>query len=318
MISVAMTTYNGEKYLSQQLDSIMNQTVKVDEIIVCDDNSSDETVNILHQYPVTVIQNSVNLGFKANFKKALEHCHGEYIFLCDQDDVWMHDKVEKMMSIMENTSGMHALASSFDYVDSNGKKIETKLKPRWSNNNLYPREVADGELVEVPFQKLLYANFFQGACMLIDKETAKEFINCFEDTVPHDWLMNVYASLTNGMYFYNIPLVQYRIHSENTLGIPQLDTDLGNHVQRSSTLKIRLQYAEGPLHILQALQKNKSEFYITHEKDFDSFEFFLKKHIQVMENKRLFPLLLQNFNPWYKKIESWRARLMDILYVISH
>ena len=112
--------------------------------------------------------------------------------------------------------------------------------------------------------------------------------------------------------------IQYRIHSENTLGIPQLDTDLGNHVQRSSTLKTRLQYAEGPLHILQALQKNKFEYYFRYAQELEGLETFLKKHIQIMENKRLFSLLLQNFNPWYKKIESWRARLMDILYVISH
>lgn len=80
MISVAMTTYNGEKFVCEQIESILNQSMKVDEIIVCDDGSSDSTIELLKKYPVKVVQNDVNLGYRLNFKKAMELCSGDYIF----------------------------------------------------------------------------------------------------------------------------------------------------------------------------------------------------------------------------------------------
>ena len=91
MISVAMTSYNGEKYIQKQLDSILNQTLKVDEIIICDDGSTDRTVEILKQYPVTLYQNEKNLGYRLNFKKAMELCSGDFVFLC------ISDKIEELM-----------------------------------------------------------------------------------------------------------------------------------------------------------------------------------------------------------------------------
>lgn len=93
MISVAMTTFNGEKYIEKQIESIIHQSLPVDEIIVCDDGSTDHTVELLKKYDVTLIQNFQNLGYKLNFKQAMEKCNGDYIFLCDQDDIWEKDKV---------------------------------------------------------------------------------------------------------------------------------------------------------------------------------------------------------------------------------
>ena len=104
MISVAMATYNGEVYLRKQLDSILHQSLPVDEIIICDDQSSDGTVDIIQeyikQYPhIHLYKNEQNLGYKRNFKKALSLCSKEYIFLCDQDDIWDSDKVKEMVEI---------------------------------------------------------------------------------------------------------------------------------------------------------------------------------------------------------------------------
>ena len=87
MISVAMTTFNGEKYIEKQIESILNQSLSVDEIIICDDGSTDNTIELMKKYNVQIIQNKKNLGYKLNFKKAMEKCKGDYIFLCDQDAV---------------------------------------------------------------------------------------------------------------------------------------------------------------------------------------------------------------------------------------
>lgn len=94
MVSIALCTYNGEKYIEEQLESLIHQTCQPDEIIICDDQSKDNTVNIakslLGSWPGAwkVIINKKNLGYKKNFQKAISLCRGDIIFLSDQDDVW--------------------------------------------------------------------------------------------------------------------------------------------------------------------------------------------------------------------------------------
>ena len=91
MISIAMATYNGEKNIKEQIESILNQTLKEFELIICDDASTDNTVPILTSFAekdkrIKILKNEQNLGFKKNFEKILFHCTGEYIAFCDQDD----------------------------------------------------------------------------------------------------------------------------------------------------------------------------------------------------------------------------------------
>ena len=102
MISIALTTYNGEKFLKEQLDSILNQTYSDYELVVCDDCSTDSTRQILKEYEkkdkrINVFLNNNNLGFKNNFEKAISLCTGEYIALSDQDDIWDEKKLEILL-----------------------------------------------------------------------------------------------------------------------------------------------------------------------------------------------------------------------------
>lgn len=103
MISVAIATYNGEKYIEDQLTSIINQSITPDEIIISDDNSSDRTVFIINEYlkekniNYHINQNKKNLGFNKNFEIALEKCSGDLIFICDQDDSWNANKIENIL-----------------------------------------------------------------------------------------------------------------------------------------------------------------------------------------------------------------------------
>ncbi|WP_281509083.1 glycosyltransferase, partial [Faecalibaculum rodentium] len=102
-----MAVYNGEKYLKTQLESILSQTEPVDEIIIVDDGSSDNSVEILRKYSqkdtrFKIFQNRTNLGYKQNFRKAISLCHGDMIFLSDQDDCWFPEKVRTMKAVMEN------------------------------------------------------------------------------------------------------------------------------------------------------------------------------------------------------------------------
>jgi glycosyltransferase involved in cell wall biosynthesis len=100
-ISVALCTYNGERFLPQQLDSVAKQTRLPDELIVCDDRSTDRTVALVREfaasspYPVRIFENEHNLGFAANFERAIRLCEGDLIALSDQDDIWYPIRLER-------------------------------------------------------------------------------------------------------------------------------------------------------------------------------------------------------------------------------
>lgn len=109
-ISVAMATYNGARFITEQLDSIRLQSLPVDQVILRDDGSSDQTLEIVREYLETyelapawrITQNGKRLGYAENFRAAVEETDGDYVFFCDQDDIWEPDRVEDMVSEMEN------------------------------------------------------------------------------------------------------------------------------------------------------------------------------------------------------------------------
>lgn len=134
-ISIAMTTYNGAKYLQEQLDSFLDQQRLPDELVVCDDGSSDETISILLRYskkspfPVRLFRNPSNLGYVKNFEKALSLCEGDLIFLSDQDDVWYPNKIAKMADYMETHSKVMVLQTDMFIGDENASPTKfTQLK----------------------------------------------------------------------------------------------------------------------------------------------------------------------------------------------
>ena len=125
MISIAMATYNGEKFIREQLDSILAQTITDWELIVCDDVSIDATITILEEYAkkdgrIQIHKNKVNLGFKRNFEKAISLCSGDYIALYDQDDIWYPNHLE----ILYNQIGDHSLSiGNSDIVNVNNQYL---------------------------------------------------------------------------------------------------------------------------------------------------------------------------------------------------
>ena len=134
-VSLVMAVYNGEKYLIEQLDSIRKQTYLIDEVILIDDVSTDNSYELIHQYidgykliNWKLIKNENNLGYRKNFKKGLEIVDGDIIFLSDQDDRWHLNKIEVMVKKMSQ-SNILSLASSFNFMDQDGNCFEVnKIK----------------------------------------------------------------------------------------------------------------------------------------------------------------------------------------------
>ena len=130
--SVALCTFNGEKFLKEQLDSILNQTVTIDEIIVCDDGSTDATISILNSYKekfpeiFNIYINEENLRSVKNFEKAMLLCKNEIIFLSDQDDIWEKNKVEIILKNFNDNPNIDVISTS-GFIINDASKIQDKI-----------------------------------------------------------------------------------------------------------------------------------------------------------------------------------------------
>lgn len=221
MISVALCTYNGEKFISRQLDSILCQSVPVDEIVVCDDCSTDFTWQILEQYSaqsqsIRLIKNEHNLGYIANFEKAIRLCQGDYIFLSDQDDIWSPEKVKESIRYL-SSSGMYGAFSDARIIDKDGNFIgETLFKLQ----NLWPY-IHKGILQKHLFEILcMRKNFVTGATLVLTRN-GKEMVLPFRNSslFVHDGWSSLRLSSIGKLGFIDKPLIDYRTHSGQQLGL---------------------------------------------------------------------------------------------------
>ena len=221
MISAALCTFNGEAFLSQQLDSILCQSVPVDEIIVCDDCSTDSTKQILEKYAaqfpsIRFIENEHNLGYIANFEKAILLCKGDYIFLSDQDDIWHPDKVASSISFLSK-SGMYGAFTDAQIINENG---DFTGKTLFGLLNLWPF-IQKGILQQHMFGLLcLKGNFVTGATLVLTKK-GKELVLPFRTSrsVIHDGWIALKLSESGKLGYLETPLTDYRTHPRQQVGI---------------------------------------------------------------------------------------------------
>ena len=128
-VSIALATYNGEMFLREQLDSILNQSVRNFELVICDDCSKDSTWDILNEYAIAdsrirILRNDKNLGFLGNFEKAIQHTQEKFVALADQDDIWLPNHLE----ILLDTIGDKMLAcGNAELIDKEGKSLHKLL-----------------------------------------------------------------------------------------------------------------------------------------------------------------------------------------------
>ncbi len=216
MISVAMATYNGAKYLLEQMDSILSQTVFDIEIIVCDDCSTDETWSILQSYAkndsrIHCYRNNSNLGFKKNFEKAISLCQGELVALSDQDDIWEKNHLE----VLQNLIGNYDIAcGNAELIDKEGNKIGKRL-----NEINYFYKCPRNE--KIPY-RIFYSNgCFQGASMLIKRNFLKQALPIPNDIKYHDIWLSALACFKNGLVYSHAIITRHRRHETNASKNPR-------------------------------------------------------------------------------------------------
>lgn len=203
MISVAIPTYNGEKYLREQLDSLYNQTLVPDEIVVVDDCSKDGTVSILEEYRnrygLKYVINETNLGYNKNFEKAISLCTGDYIALCDQDDIWLPEKIQKSFErISKFPLNEPSLVSSFSCTDK--RILESPI----------PCGHKDGDW------RMNFVKYKSQGCTLMFNKALCDYILPIPAGIMYDGFIGLVASLIGNREYIGEYLMYYRIHQSNS------------------------------------------------------------------------------------------------------
>lgn len=199
-----MATFNGERYLKEQLDSILNQLGEKDELIVSDDGSDDKTREIVHAYGDKRIRffNNQHQGIANNFENALSRVRGDYIFLADQDDVWLPGKLEKMIEFLDK-AGLDVAMCNCALVDQELKIIKS---PHFDEQWPMKRGLLSN----------LYKNAWLGCCMLMRSSVLKATMPFPRGLAAHDLWLALYAQWHFKTGYLDEVLVLYRRH-DNTV-----------------------------------------------------------------------------------------------------
>ena len=217
--SVALCSYNGEKYIHQQIDSILNQTHRPSEIVVCDDGSTDRTPEILaeyqKQYPeiFRIHFNEINLRSVKNFEKAISLCSKAIIFLSDQDDIWAENKAEKIVSFLDNHAEIDVVATNGFCIDENGAVHE---KYSLWDAPVFLKE--KGKNIDY-FEIILLCNIATGASMAFRAALKPEIMPfpVLKDYHHDEWIA-LNTARKGRFEFLNDKLFYYRTHQEQQVG----------------------------------------------------------------------------------------------------
>ncbi len=238
LVSVALATCNGARYLPAQLDSIYAQTHTPIEVVASDDCSDDDTPAILERYAtshgVRVLRNPRRLGIKRNFETALHHCRGRFIALADQDDVWYADKLERLLAC-QRESGVSLVYSDADLVDGVGRPLGARLRETLEVEYLRGR----------PRASLYLENWITGCTVLFDRQLLDSALPLPGGAHMHDWWLAFAATLADGLDFVDAPLLGYRQHDSNQVGA---------HAPRRRSRAVRVLRAANPLESIRRLR----------------------------------------------------------------
>ena len=222
MIHILLATYNGASYIRQQLDSIFTQSCDEFKLYVSDDNSTDETYNILKEYEsrypekMFISRSENRLGAAANFLALLKNCDAEYIMFADQDDVWDKRKIEyslKCMKSMEAKYGKYTpllIHSDLSVVDEELRILNKSLASFLKINAKRKR-----------LSYLLVENVVTGSTVMINK-ALKTKVNLSDKCFMHDWWLALTATCFGKIGYINMPLNLYRQHRDNVLGVKDI------------------------------------------------------------------------------------------------
>ncbi len=292
-IEILLATYNGEKYVGEQIDSIINQTYRNWILLIRDDNSKDNTLEILKEYEkkdnrIKVIEDKKgNLGFVKNFEELLNNSKEDWVMFSDQDDYWLENKIEKYVAILNASSEdilkkpMLIHSNSFICDDNleiiKDEFINSKIANKYNEDDFY------------------FAYFVQGSTVLINRAIIDLALPFSKNVTVHDRYFHLLAEFFGKRIFINESLIKYRQHSNNKIGaktsiISKIFKKRYFHTEdRELILEIQKKYKDN----LGTEQIEKIEKYleVTNDKKNRFLRFYLRREFKMNIKKRLFMLL---------------------------
>lgn len=212
-VSVVLSTYNGVEFLPQLLDSLRCQTRMADEVIISDDASTDDSVDLVRSYIEMyglenwrLITHEINVGWKTNFKRAILACNGDLIFPCDQDDIWDEHKIELMSEIMENSPNINLIACQVDpFYEGKSDNYRADLLSAGDEET---------RIVDLTGNGFLYV-MRPGCSYCLRATFAHDIAPWWKDDFPHDAVLWRFAAITGSLAIFQRPLVKFRRHENN-------------------------------------------------------------------------------------------------------
>jgi glycosyltransferase involved in cell wall biosynthesis len=251
-MSVAMCTYNGERFLTEQLQSLLAQQRLPDEVVICDDGSVDRTLEILDQFaqdasfPVRVIRNTENLGYARNFQQAVALTSGDLIALADQDDFWYPQKLHRIEELFDDPA-IGGVFSNGDLIDTASQPIAGNLWDRFQFSQKEQRRFyTDG------FNIILRHNVVTGMAFAF-RRSVREYLQWLPPFWPHDAWLGLLLVATGQLHVCPEHLVAYRTHDNQQIGVPQTVDDKQMVLRKDGIAAYRKRSRE---HNLRAYQKD--------------------------------------------------------------
>ena len=222
-ISIAMTTYNGEKYCLEQLESLVDQKHKPCEIVIGDDGSQDRTIEIIEEFskkidiPIKLIRNSPGLGFAKNFFNVFMNCAGDWICFCDQDDVWFPNKIQKAVEVIHQKPDVNVIFQN-SYICSYDLEVRGRKFPDRFSAGSYTKKSLPGIWIWPGFLQTIKRQPFQSFLKAHCDKNGQLDTCSWKSMAAHDYWISVIANAIGGVEVLSEPVALYRRHDNAVTG----------------------------------------------------------------------------------------------------
>ena len=316
--SVCLCTYNGERYLKELLDSVAAQTLPPSELLVGDDGSSDNTLEILHAFaadapfPVDIVVNEQRLGPAYNLERLLVRAKGDVLFPCDQDDIWDPAKIEGLVRALEESPDSGAAICNSSLIDGAGRALPRSLFELVGLNAAKRKLLASGSSAAV--MEIARRNVVASHALAV-RRNALDLVLPLGFHWHADWWIAIVLSATTGIAIVDDRLIKYRLHDLNTVGLPE-KRPLAERASRERVTRFlrRAELLESALARVGELRPGMLSPDDQAMLEAEGAHLRTRGSLPVERGLRVIPVLRELRGGGYRRFSnSWKSAVVDVL-----